>query len=76
MKRKQLGGKTKPAKVKVKKTKTSTAEELGLTGEETASQLYVLYIQARMGSNEKLISKLKVLWSTKYYEEKANGKKK
>lgn len=72
MKRKSLGEKTKP-KGKVKKQKASVEEELGLTGNETANELYTLYIKARMGSSEKAIVQAKKVWVKKYYEEK--GKK-
>lgn len=63
-------------KARAKKVKATPEEELGLTGSESAADLYTMYVKAKSGSNEKLIAKIRGLWEKQYYLEKGNGKRK
>jgi hypothetical protein len=54
---------------KKEKTKPTIEEQLGLTGTETASQLYSIYVK-HYTSNSKLTSQAREIWKKKYYQEK------
>lgn len=57
---------------KKKKPELTIEEQLELTGNETASQLYLVYIK-HYTSNSKLTQKAREIWIKKYYQErKAN----
>jgi hypothetical protein len=76
MKRKKAGEVVKKSKPKKKVLSTSGGDEFGLSGTETANELYTLYIRASMGTNQKSIELIRNKWKAKYYEEKKNGKEK
>lgn len=54
---------------KKKKPEISLEDQLGITGTETASQLYIVYMR-HYTSNSKLSDKAREIWKKKYYQEK------
>lgn len=54
---------------KKKKPELTIEEQLELTGNETASQLYLVYIK-HYTSNSKLTQKAREIWKKKYYQER------
>ena len=54
---------------KKKKPELTIEEQLELTGNETASQLYLVYIK-HYTSNSKLTQKAREIWKKKYDQER------
>ena len=54
---------------KKKKHKPTVEEQLGLTGQETANELYTVYIRHNM-AGDKLVDIAREAWKKKYYAEK------
>lgn len=54
-----------------KKTK-APGEGLGLTGNETAAELYNMYMKARQGNDQKTTDAYRSAWQTQYHKEKGS----
>jgi hypothetical protein len=64
--------KSKEDQMATKRKAKAKAPAVNLRGDETAAELYTLYMKARQGTDKNAVTYLRTAWQTQYNKEKGD----